>query len=621
MRSSSRLLPTLLGSVGALVLAACSGSAVVTLTATPSIDTYLSYRVGLTSIDMQTSNGETSTQVLATPTTVDLTRLLDVSEVLSVAGAVKGNFSKTLVTLDYSAAKIVYDDGSISGVALRPVDSSGATLGKVQVSVALDPSADVTVGSNKTSRLAMDFKLGASNLVNLAAKTVTVRPMIVASAAALDNKTVRIRGPISAVDSSNSTFTSGIVPFDFPVVGSGSLPISATSASTFEINGVPYTGAAGLAQLSSAGSNATDVAYGTLTSTTSTTNTTSSSGTTSTSTSTTVAFAATQVFAGSSAVGGGSDCMIGTVSARSGNTLTVEDATLVAADGSNTYVAGTSLVSLGANTAVTEWGQGAAGIDSIQNISVGSRIYAFGTVTLPSSGSITLDASVGRVQLAPTQAQGLVTSQESGALSITLTSLAGRASAVFDFTGTGTSSSVDASTAAYTLATGSLDLTYAIAGAPVAVTGLVTMFGAAPADFSATSLLDSTTLVAQLVLDWGAGTVAPFSSFDTSEIDINVKNASIGSRHVIQIGSQSVNIAGLASDPLITPGDSAYLSYAIGHAASGSIECFNSYSAFMTALQSELNGSTLALGMTASGEYTTSTYAFVATNVTLYLNN
>jgi hypothetical protein len=38
-------------------------------------------------------------------------------------------------------------------------------------------------------------------------------------------------------------------------------------------------------------------------------------------------------------------------------------------------------------------------------------------------------------------------------------------------------------------------------------------------------------------------------------------------------------------------------------------------------LQSELNGTTLATGMTAVGQYTTSTFAFSATSITLFLND
>lgn len=51
------------------------------------------------------------------------------------------------------------------------------------------------------------------------------------------------------------------------------------------------------------------------------------------------------------------------------------------------------------------------------------------------------------------------------------------------------------------------------------------------------------------------------------------------------------------------------------------IENFDTYPAFITQLQTELNGTTLATGMTAIGQYTVSTFAFSATSMTIFLND
>jgi hypothetical protein len=59
----------------------------------------------------------------------------------------------------------------------------------------------------------------------------------------------------------------------------------------------------------------------------------------------------------------------------------------------------------------------------------------------------------------------------------------------------------------------------------------------------------------------------------------------------------------------------------IGHALSGTFENFDTYSAFVTQLQTELNGNVLATGVTAVGQYTSSTYTFSASSITLFLNN
>jgi hypothetical protein len=210
-------------------------------------------------------------------------------------------------------------------------------------------------------------------------------------------------------------------------------------------------------------------------------------------------------------------------------------------------------------------------------------------------------------------------------LTLNLATLGGRSTASFDFTGTGTSASADASATAYLVTTADLTLTNATTGSPVQVTGSVTPFGLASSstgDLSGTALLDYTTIDAELVMDYGAGTPAPFVSYSTTEIELDARNSAVGARHEIQIGAQVVNIVGIASDPLIVPNSSSSNTiFTIGHAVSGTFENFDTYSAFITQLQTELNGEVLVTGVTAQGQYTTTSYSLSASGITLFLNN
>ena len=258
------------------------------------------------------------------------------------------------------------------------------------------------------------------------------------------------------------------------------------------------------------------------------------------------------------------DRVTGIVSARSGNTLTVEDGTLIANDGTETFLGGTTFVILGPNTLVTVFGQSTAEINSPQQISVGSSIDAFGIATSLSLNNATLDASAGRVRLDTTTASGLVIAQVAGALDLNLVSLDGRSIAPFDFAGSG----VDPRDYSVTT-TGTLSLTNATAGAPVIVTGLPSSFGAPPPNFTASSLLDPTTIDAECWrLIGAAGTAAPFTTYDASSIDLDARNASIGARHQIEVGAQLIDIAELSSDPLIVPSPTASNTvYSIAHSA------------------------------------------------------
>jgi hypothetical protein len=654
---------------GMLVLAAlsaCNGTAVVTLTATPSTDTYLAYRVGLVSIQLQTSSGRATGAVLPKGTTVDLARLTNLSEVVGAASLAQGNYSQAVITLDYSSAQIIYDNGTVGGIALTPLDAGGQGLGQVTLLLYLDPSDQLGVVRSSSARLSLAFNLAASNVIDTTNKTVTVMPMIAASTQPLDNKVVRIRGPFGSINSSSTGFRAGIVPFDFGNAGAGSLGVAVQSVTTFEINGTPSTGTAGITQMGALKSGVMVEAFGTLTTSTSSSSsllgTTTPASTTEVSTcsdgttpvtgatgaltcadgstltttaegandtgstaATNVNFSASEVLAGSSVQGGGFDRVSGIVTGRSGDTLTIDEGTLLTNEGTNSLVAGTATVKIGPNTQVTQFGTAGTEANGTQDISVGSLVYAFGTASGVSSSSVTLDASAGRARLGQTTASGLVTGQgTTDTLTLNLSTLGGRSAASFDFAGTGTSASADASATAYLVTTANLTLTNATSSSPVQVTGSVAPFGAAGSggDLSGTALLDYTTIDAELVMDYGTGTPAPFASYSTTEIVLDARNSAVGVRHEIQIGAQTVPIVGIQQDPIIVPNSSATNTiFTIGHALSGTFENFDTYSAFVTQLQLELNGNVLATGVTAVGQYTATTYTFSASSLTLFLNN
>ncbi|HEY2634369.1 MAG TPA: hypothetical protein VGI51_06585 [Steroidobacteraceae bacterium] len=611
-------------------LAACNGTAVVTMTSTASTDNFLAYRVGLVSVQLQ-SGGKAGLAILPASTTVDLAKLTDVSEVLGAPGVAKGTYTRALITLDYSSAQIVYDNGSVNGVPLAAVDANGRLLDQVQLTVTLDPSASFTVSSRGTSQLSLDFNLAASNVVDLSRATVTVTPMMAASAMPIDVKPVRIRGPLmsvgnSALTSAGASFTMGIMPFNSSTNGTGQLAVVPNDATAYEINGIESTGSAGLGQLGGLSTGTTAVAYVTMTPANSATTTPiAASAATAPANPTSALFTATQVLAGSSVQAAGlEDRVSGIVLARSGDVVAVEDATLVGADGTDTFLVGTTDVILGPNTLVTVFGQGGGGteLNGPQLVSVGSAIDAFGVATVAAgasgeiSGNATLDASAGQIRLDPTTASGLITAAGSGTLNLNLASLGGRSVGPFEFAGTGISAG------RYVVNTGTLDLTNSTLGVPVIVTGFPNSFGVTPPDFTASTLLDPTTIQAEMVVDWSAGTTAPFAALGSSAISVDAHNSSIGPRHQIQIGAQAIDVAGLASDPSIVPNTaSSNMVFTVGHASSGTTESFNTYASFVARLQAELNGTTRVTGMTAVGQYTASTFSLSATSITLVLNN
>jgi hypothetical protein len=443
----------------------------VMMTLTDAAGDFLSYKVNLVSLQLKKSDG-TLVETLPATTAVDFVQLIDLSEILSARQIPAGEYVAAQVTVDYTKAVIMVDDGTGTGVAVMPVDSTGAVLGQLQMMVQLDNKNDLKVNAATASRIAFDFNLRASNVVNLTAKTDTVSPTLAASVVPVDNKQIRVRGEISAVDTANSDYTMNVDPFhDHDGNKLSPLVVHTTDTTTFEINGQPFAGAAGLAQLATLPAATITVALGNLQAGDQT-------------------FTATSVLAGSSAEGGGFDHVVGNVIARSGNTLTIHGARMDGrGDDDDDFIAGNSTVNMAVATAVTAAGQSAATpAHTIAEISVGSLIDAFGTASRDSSGMVTLDATSGRIRLDFTHVQGALSGSGSGNITLALKTIDRRPVSLFNFAGTGSAGGVNTDPTRYVVTTGALDVSQFSMGETLLSIGFVSPFGTAPPDFKAVTV-------------------------------------------------------------------------------------------------------------------------------------
>jgi hypothetical protein len=621
MSSTSSPAPAAPATPASCTPATC-GSMVMSIT--DAAGDFLSYQVSLVSLQLAKADG-TVVETLPATTAVDFVQLISLSEILSARQIPPGDYVAARVTVDFTNASIMADDGTATGVAVKPVDASGAALGQLQLMVQLDNKNHLQISASKTSRIAFDFNLLASNMVDLTAKTVIVSPVLEGSVVALDNKQIRVRGEIVAVDMANSAYTVQVDPFhEHHDDKLSSLLVHSTDKTTFEINGSPFVGAAGLTQLATLSADSLSVAFGTVDPTTQ-------------------AFTATNVLAGSSVEGGGLDHITGTVIARSGNTLTVHGAHMQDHDsgddhdGGDNFVAGNSTITLAASTAVTEQGQtSATPAHTIAEISVGSLIDAFGTASKDSSGKVSLDASAGRVRLDFTQVQGVVSLVGTHQLTLSLNSIGRLPSSLFNFAGTGAATGALSDPTKYTLGTGSLDLSpFAVGGSALGI-GFVAAFGSAPPDFNAITLAngsqgdmddnddgnDNSGKGAQMDIDWGnSGTTAPFKALDATHLSLDVSNASIGSHHRIQVDPNDIDITALASDPSIIAATSGGTQFATTGQHGRATNNFSSFADFEAALAADLNGTTTALRLTADGQYDADSNTFTARRITILLSN
>jgi hypothetical protein len=297
----------------------------------------------------------------------------------------------------------------------------------VSVAVQLDNTHHLLITPGSAARLAFDFNLAASNTVDLTTATVQVAPILAATVVPSDTKQIRVRGALAEAAATQNDFVLNIQPFHDMSATAGQVTVQVTAATTYEINGTAYVGAAGITALAVLPANTMVAAFGTL-----------QTGT--------GMFSASSVLAGTSLENPAEDQISGTVIARAATTLTLRGARWSHRDGDFNFELNDVTLTVGANTAVTEQGQ--LGSFTSGDISVGQHVNAFGTAST-AAGATSLDATAGQVQLTPTPAWGLITNLAAGSVTLNLQSLDGMSASAFTFTGTGTSTADDANPAAY----------------------------------------------------------------------------------------------------------------------------------------------------------------------------
>ena len=619
-----------------------TGMAMVTLTDAPG--DLLSYMVNVVSLKLTRADG-TAVETVPSATTVDFAQLVNLSEVISAQQVPAGVYTGVSMTLDYAGASIVVDNGAgglavpaaniINGVTMSPLVAPNS-----QMTLAVQlPSGEPLVITNGTiSHLGLDFNLSASNSVAPSgitsatlpsAVTVTVNPVLLGTLIPDLSRQIRVRGSLVSVTdtASQTSYTVMVAPFFAAQQDDkmGQVVVNTTATTAFTINGTSYAGDAGLMALAALPGGTLTVAYGTF-----------NNGT----------FTASLVFAGSSVPGGGLDSAEGTVIARSGDTFTLSSGFLEMGAGAGMqgaqvmaqtmgasapmtgggdvgFLASPVTVTVGSGTTVSEDGQ--SGTFGPQDISVGQHVQVFGKFSMDTSGNRTVDASAGSVRMTITSLWGQFSSVASGVVTLNLVALDGRNPSVFNFAGTGTSSANDASASAYTVKVpAALTLPTVPAGAAIAFTGFVSPFGSAPPDFAALTLVDLTQTSARLHLEWMLpGITAPFATpLSATHVMMTQATLQSASEHSLRIGPVPFDPTTVSAGLTFVPNASlSFTSFAIAHRMSWQFQTYGSFSDFLTALNSDLNGMTALLAVDALGPYDESTGVMTVSEMAVVLND
>ncbi len=557
---------------------------------------FLSYSVDVVSLELEKANGAV-VETLPNSARIDFAQYVDLTEFVTAANIPPGTYVSGSITLDYADAEVFVEAGGAAKAA-TVVDADGAPLGRTTLRIALADRNRLVITRGRPALLTVDFDLGASHVVDLAPDpaTATAEPFILAEIDPVEEKEIRVRGPVVAVDEAALTYTVALRPFYRPDGDFGRVVVHIADETEFEVDEMLATGADGLALLAAAGTGTASVALGTLD----------------------VAareFTADLVLAGSSVPGNGLDALHGNVIARHGNELVVRGATIVPRS-DRPFFRDDVVVTVGPDTRVFKRGHDA--LLDIGALSVGQAVTVRGSVTANDELGVALDATAGAVRMHVTRVAGIARSVTTGQLDIELQSIDRRRAAIFDFTGTGPTPDLDADPANYEIATGALSLAAQAAGKPVVVLGFPTAFGTAPPDFDAGTVVDFAAVRSVLGIGWGSdGSTAPFLSMNADGLVLDNTNPAIDLRHYVRQGPVLIDLTALDSGTLIVPATDGRTLYALKTA--DSLQLYAAFDEFVDALTSGLDGANAARSMYARGSYDADANVFTARTLGVHL--
>jgi len=566
--------------------AAESGEVVISLT--DAEGDFLTYAVDVVSMTLTKSDG-TEVSSLSESTTVDFAQYVEVTEFLTAATVPSGKYVSAEVTLDFSNAVITVQDEAGNAIPANAVDADGNPLTTSIVSIELNGDSSFRVAPGIPAHFTIDFDLESSNdvVISGGVATVTVNPVLIADTQLEDPKPHRLRGLLDNVDVANAELDIVLRPFLHQRRHSfGSLTAHTATTTHYEVDGVEYTGEAGLIALAALEKGSAVVAKGILDIENRQYN-------------------ATEILAGTSVPWGTKDILQGSIISRDANALTVQGGVVLRAEGGYQFNENIQVL-IDENTQVFKQGD-ADTAHLTSDISVGQRVMILGVPAITIGDEYAMDATEGTVRMKYSQVTGLIKSVSP--LTVDTQRINGRRSVIYDFTGTGSDAITDADPANYEINTGSLPLDQLSDADPIKVRGFPQPFGQAPEDFVAKTLIDVSQVVSHMVIGYTPmGSDTAIVSVDSEGLTLSLDGT--GHAHFLEQAGIIIDLNNLDSAPYVQPKETNAGLFVISKR--GNVNVFSDYEAFQTALNDALNNGVKVRGVNVFGQYDSNTNTITA---------
>ncbi|VAW59827.1 hypothetical protein MNBD_GAMMA11-107 [hydrothermal vent metagenome] len=575
---------------------ATQGDSELVISLTDAEGDFLSYTVDVQSIKMLKNNGA-EIETLPLTTQLDFARYVEVTEFLTTATVPSGHYIGARIVLDFSNAVITVQGENGDAINAIPQDINGNPIGLLTLDLSFNGSSDFVIAPGIPAHITLDFDLDASNdvIINGSTATVIVKPVLIADTLLEKPKPHRLRGVLGRVNEADQSFNVLMRPFRHRFNDRfGKLNVQTSDRTSYEIDGIVYDSATGIAQLANLDPAAAVVVLGTVNLQDIRTRKRS--------------FNALEVYAGSSVPWGDKDIVSGNVISRNDNTLVIRGATLLRTDGSFAFNDNVT-VTLNENTRVVKQAD-TTNSYTIADVSVGQQVTISGRIT----DNIDLSLNADHVRMRFTNVAGSVVSVSP--LAVNLQGINRRRIALFDFSGTGTDASSDADATNYEVDSGTLELSNLQIGAPLIVRGHVRPFASAPEDFTAQTLLDASNMRAHLVIGFAEGSANAVSSINDSALLLNLEEA--GDVHAMIRAGISTDLLSLDTMPVIVPVSSGNGLFTLVQGQS--IRVYTDFSSFQLALNGVLDGVTLITAVHANGQYDTRLNQLLSAKINIRLS-
>lgn len=586
------------------------GTVIVTMSAKPG--PFTSYVVTLEQIYLTRNDGNTATLPVVTQP-VDLAQLYRNRNLIEVPPVVIGTYVSATFLLVYSGAISAYVDNQIiQAPAWDP--AANAAAGTLTVTVTFDPNHPLVINNQNSTPLDLVIDLEASNLLVPSTTTGTgwqtnVKPFWTASTRPTYDTPIFARGDFVITDTKNNNFVLNTRPFRATLLNStanGALTVNVNDQTYYQINGMTYVGATGLAAMAALQSTLATIPVAAYSP-----NTSSPFGSLNT---ITPSMNATEVYVGSSLESSIEDQATGIVSAlNSDGSLTLTDMAFIDRTGNFYNYLQSAVLTVGPTTTIVSIDGVSNVTPTTQSISVGQFVNVIGQQLLDVNSNLQgMDATgttVGgaQIRLQNTTLWGTLNSATPGTAFLNLQSVENVLAPTFIPTATN-----------YQVGTGSIDESTTAAGTLLKVDGLATPQNTGPPYFTASAV--SVPVNSQLVLQWDAtnGNTSGSIAISGSQITINTSDPNLASP-VIRTGPVTtviqpppgnvITITYNTTDPVNLP------LYGTGSVALGEL-WFSDPNAFATKASSFLTANPV-FKLVATGQYDPTTGTFNATSVTM----